>query len=350
MHLPGSPLAEELWTELRKEEVSSWGGTRFSNGILDDLDAVFGYLSHRDLLSWLRPNGESKVDVVLDVIRRHRPEAVVIVSTKSAVKAQKGFPFLQLLLKLAEYGFQSHWFTASAKAFGLPHDAHYTILLSLRGGGARECARSIAPTVATSLGDGYSNLGAIESQLETRRPRLGAARRSFDPLPSAGLLSGGTLTGTTNRYFPKLGTSEITLQRIVCSRGSLIKPRPVRLVSRYGDAGCAFKDDNSSYALGPGTSAYPLFAFDQRDLRGRDVFDCAPFSNWSTTRNGFVIVRLEPSRAILLHGVQAWRWQRHLKRSRSSFGSQYALISAGVPPTMLRQVVDRLSLFLRGAH
>ena len=347
IHDPGSPLAEELWSSLSKVEPGLYGGSLHAT---DSPDVLFGYLSHKDLLAWLRPNFDSKINGMVSAAAQLRPQALVLVSTKSAVKVQKGYPFLQLLATLARNDYETHWFTASAKAFGLPHDAHYTLLVSVLAGDSQLCARSIAKSIGTDLGDLYENLGEIECQLEERRPRLGASRRQVTSLPSAGFTSRGALSGTRNRYLKLKRKPNINLQEIVCSGGDRLRPKPVRLVSRHGISGCAFKDEATSYALGPGTSAYPLFAFEQAQLEGRDVFDYAPYSNWSTVRDDHAIVRLEPSRAVLLHGSEAWPWQRLLYRANRALGSKYALISAGFPPSMLQQVADVMSSYLRGVH
>ena len=273
-----------------------------------------------------------------------RPDSVVLVSTRSAPKIQKGYPFLRLLYSLRAAGYESHWFTSSAKSSGLPHDAHYSLVVSSRTGGIEPRVRAIAASVGTNLGDSYSEVGPLDAELDSRKPRLGASRRLLTALPSAGVLKSGVLRATKNTFRdPAISGQLLRLPTSSVPGAHNLYPRPVRLVSRHGKAGLAFKRDGASFALGPGTSASPLFAFETAQIEERDVLQLAPYSNWLSVRDDYVIVRLTPSRAVLLHGPDAQPWEGPVGKVKSSLASQYNLISTGFPPQMLRQIARGLS-------
>src|SRR5262249_41676700 len=153
-----------------------------------------------------------------------------------------GYPFLMLLRSLHAYGYESHWFTSSAKACGLPHDAHYSLVVSSRTDGTEHCVRAIAASVGTHLGDSYAEFGPLEAELDGRKPRLGASRRHLSALPCAGELRSGVLHGTENRYRNAVMRERtLALTDIICPGAQNLRPRPVRMVSRHGVGGLAFK-------------------------------------------------------------------------------------------------------------
>jgi hypothetical protein len=148
------------------------------------------------------------------------------------------------------------------------------------------------------------------------------------------------MSGIPSEYLPSASCSDsLTLAEIVCPQFAGLAPLPVRLVSRHGVAGPVFKNEDASYALGPGTSASPLFAYEQRLVAPRDRGIFKKNSNWSAERNGRLIVRLSPSRAVLLHGRSAAAWEDSIANAQASVGSLYSLICRGMPPSMLRGIV-----------
>ena len=351
LHVPGNLLADSLWHSRRKRFVSLGSDIESSiRRVRDSIDTIFAYMSHRDIQEWARLDTHEVCASTFLALKRLRPEAAVIISTKSAPKVLKGFPFLLLLERLECEGYDVIWFTASAMAYGLPHDAHYTVIVCSRVATIDYSFAAIAAVLGTTLDGKPEELGSIAEYVGARTPRLGVTRRALAALPSAGVLRNGTLFRVEYKYGAcQEAERELSLGEIVCPSHAHLKPKPVRLVARHGVSGLMFKRDNASYAMGPGTSASPLFAFAQEHVRHCTPEELAPYTNWSLVREGHLIVRLRPSRALLLHGRVAGAWERLLHNATAPVGSQYGLVSRGLPPQMLQDLVRVLAL-TQGRH
>ena len=342
-HVPGDPLAEALWEQLAgaTPRPPLAGSTAVPGA--DRPDLAFAYLSHRDMLSCAREaerGGPNPLESILRCGARH----LLMVSTLAAPRAQKGYPFLLVLSSLRAHGYRVAWFTTSAYACGLPHDAHYTIVVA---SDERETEpeggfRDLASAVGTLISGKSTSVGTLSEETVTRKPQLGRARRQMSVLSAAGQIVDDVIHGWNVR-FPLRRDLGISLREIVSPDVEGADPRPVRLVSRHGIAGPAFKRIPASFALGPGTSASPLFAFEQNLLGHAAQGALTKHADWTCLRDGYLIVRLRASRAVLLHGRSAGIWEAGLQNLRASVGASYALISRGLPPEMIRTLAAAVS-------
>ncbi len=96
-HVPGDAVADRLWEREQARSLAALGPPITISEEGRHLDAVFAYLSHRDLQVWTRGENAGTCSEVLGLIARRRPRASIVVSTRSAPKAQKGYPFLRFL-------------------------------------------------------------------------------------------------------------------------------------------------------------------------------------------------------------------------------------------------------------
>ncbi len=201
----------------------------------------------------------------------------------------------------------------------------------------------IAAANGTVLDSRAHAIGDTLSLLESRRPRLGAARKAITSLPGSGRASGGHIWAIGSRFRAiDPGAERVTLGELVCPNLSQLRPRPVRLVSRHGRAGLAIKNSEASYAIGPGTSACPLFAYSLSELQPAERAELKRSANWHTERDGHLIVRVRPERAVLLHGRSAGFWSEALALSGARAGSLYALLSKGLAPSMMARYAAQL--------
>lgn len=334
---PGSPLAEDLYRCSRKLPPAA---SRVDES--RSVDVYVGYLEHRELGAWsVNPRADGAAHRVLSVLATTDPRTVVLTSTRSALTVQRGFSLLALVDVLRAREYKVCWLRVSAIDQGLPHDAHYTLVVATReagdGGGGALLSRA-----AGSLGYRLESAGApldVRRELEMRRPRLGVSRVDLGGLPSAGFLADGQIVRQHLRSAaPLLDPSK--LAQCVCPDLEIPDGlRAVRLVSRSGSRGVSVKPLYASFALGPGVSARPLFAIrsERIDSRTRDV--ALRWCNWSIERDGWLVWRLEPGRAILLHGAEAGYWERGLRDSTASLEAKYSLLAKGCPPRILGKVV-----------
>ena len=224
---------------------------------------------------------------------------------------------------------------------GLPHDAHYTLVVGARDVGSRG-AGALLTAVASALGYGLGRLGVpldAQREREQRRPRLGVSRGALRGLPSAGFLMDGDILEQRVRS-TRLALDPSVLARCVCPQ--LADPhelRAVRLVSRGGIKGVSVKPVYASFALGPGVSARPLFAIRSQHIDSRVRELILNRSNWSVEREGWLVWRLDPANAVLLHGEEAGHWERPLGESSASLQEKYSLLAKGCPPRILAKVV-----------
>lgn len=349
-HVPGDALADRLWASEQARSLPAPGLRIAGSEQSQHLDAVFAYLSHRDLQVWVRGENDGACSAFMQLIARRRPRTSIVVSTRSAPKAQKGYPFLRFLAALEALGYQTSWFIASADSAGLPHDAHYTVFVVEPVGISKVDLSKVAAANGTVLDSRAHAIGDALSLLESRKPRLGAARKAITCLPGSGRASGGHIWAIGSRFRAiDPGPERVALGELVCPNLSQLRPRPVRLVSRHGRAGLAIKNSEASYAIGPGTSACPLFAYSLSELQPAERAELRRCANWLTERDGQLIVRVRPERAVLLHGRLAGFWSEAIALSGARAGSLYALLSRGLAPSMMARYAAQLFEGIQGA-
>lgn len=343
-HDPGDELSQTIWDSFEPSLMKLVGDPvqRAERGNL--AEAVYCYLSHRDVGAWSyssRPP-PTWTQRLLQRLEAELPDYVVVVSTKSLTKIQKGYPFLRLAESFGALGYGISWFVASAIACGLPHDAHYSVLLATLNVPAVELAKTAARSLGTyTLGVGRTQ--ALDQLIDERRPRLGVPRRQLSAIPSAGAIKHGEVVSWQTRCRSITGDAiKASLLRMVYPEFSDVTPCPIRLVSRHGRAGIAFKANYASFALGPGTSASPLFGVPATELSRSQRHDILNLSNWHTEREGWLVFRAPPARAVRLHGEQASIWSNTIESTAGAMGSKYALISRGLPPPMIKALISAL--------
>lgn len=340
-HIPGDVLADRFWAFDQTLSPTARGLPNARSK--ERVDAVFAYLSHRDLQAWARGERSGPCTGFLELIAQRRPKASIVVSTRSAPKAQKGYPFLRFLSALEECEYSASWFIASADSAGLAHDVHYTVLVVEPAERSGAEISKVAAANGTFLDGRSRTIGTTSSLLDSKKPRLGTARKTMACLPGSGRASGGHIWAMGSRFHATdSGAERVPLCELVCPSLSQLKPQPVRLVSRHGSAGLAFKDSASSYALGPGTSACPLFAYSLAELQPNERQYLKRSANWHTERDGQLVVRARPERAVLLHGRSAGFWSEALALSNARAGSLYALLSRGMAPSMIARYAAQL--------
>lgn len=311
---------------------------------------VTGYFEHRELVLWAsNPARGGRAADVLERITSTRPRAAIIVSTRSALTAQKGYAFLRLLAALAGEGFGTCWVRVGAVDHGIPHDAHYTIVVAARLG-VESQASDLLMSIGRHLGLRAtldSRCMPLDREIDLRRPRLGMSRSSLGGLPSCAYVTkeGIHWCSATPQHPTNAGNGALRAVVAPRLRGST-RIQAVRLVSRGGVTGVALKSGSASYAMGPGVSACPLFAVRGVGLSERSRKQALEYSNWSTERDGWLVWRLQPSRAVLLHGPTAATWEEPLRICEGPLQTQYALVAQGCPPSVLMPVAEAVGHFL----
>jgi hypothetical protein len=311
---------------------------------------VAGYFEHRELVLWAsNPGRIGRVGDVVEHISSTRSRAAIIVSTRSALTAQKGYAFLRLVAALAGEGFGTCWLRVGAVDHGIPHDAHYTMVVAARIG-VESQAGDLLMSVCRHLGLRATldcRCMPLEPELDLRRPRLGLSRSSFGGIPPFAYLAKDGIHWCSVTSQHPTNTGDGALRAVVAPRlrGSM-RIQAVRLVSRRGVTGVAVKSGSASYAMGPGTSACPLFAVRRVGLSPRARERALEYSNWSTERDGWLVWRLRPSRAVLLHGPDTAAWEGPLTICEGPLQKQYALVAQGCPPSVLMPVAEAVSHFL----
>ena len=140
-----------------------------------DPDLLTGYFGHRDLVLWgSSPTLGERAGDILAQISKNRPRAVILVSTPSAITAQKGYAFLRLLAELEREGFGACWLRVGAVDMGLPHDAYYTIIVAVRLFDGENVSSLFA-----SIGQHLGIRASLDREYASLNQELGAALAAF---------------------------------------------------------------------------------------------------------------------------------------------------------------------------
>jgi hypothetical protein len=86
--------------------------------------------------------------------------------------------------------------------------------------------------------------------------------------------------------------------------------------------------------------------FRSRGLSSAARQQALEYSNWSAKRNGWLVWRLQPGRAVRLHGTDASAWESAVAQCPLSLQDQYALVARGCPPGPLRKMALSLQQLL----
>lgn len=320
---------------------------------LPDCDAVW----YRAPASQLRPaisngGGITPTQKVIHLLRERQVPLIVIASSRALLHEMFGCAMAWLVLELTRLHYLVYWCRLNPLQIGLPHDTLYTFLVavnvsldaprdrsllrSIRIGGARIPFLSDLLDRMGIVANGFAS-GDLKQEMASRWPRLGVARpRVATPFRSFGVALGEQYVTFSGR--PRfLAECSPTLAEVVCPGfrdGDDVSA--VRLLSRHGRTSVAVKARKASYAMGPGYSAGPLFAIPRSRTDGGSRPRLLEHANWVRERDGLIVFRLKPSRAVLFHGWEAERLVPLLREMDAPVLRQYELVAGIVPPAVTK--------------
>ncbi len=288
---------------------------------------------------------------ILRILEKRRPPVVLLENVYGLLHNKGGHTFARVVQSLTELGYAVDWLTVDLRWFGYPQTRPRVLIRAVLDpktvavpesanlGGACAFAPVLARLQLTTHKTIRGSLAEIE---ESRRPAIGKpAHRGVMPFGSGGMARGDEFAS----FRPKATATDVNL---IQQLGEIVAPdfvRPEEIRSaRYwaydGPSSLHLRNEPISHCVGTSLGGAPLYAVSESLTRKpKDVDAFLRYSNWSRRDSGFLVTRLEASRAARLFGNNTEALERGLGQAKLGSAKKYVLVGNMMAPVMAQLMV-----------
>ena len=294
---------------------------------------------------------------LVELIGDARPPVLVFENVEGLLTNKGGHTFAKVLLSLTALGYDVDWTMLNLRWYGVPQTRPRLFLVGRLDGrldndrpldGKEPPPRGIIfAQLLTSLGvvAEYRSSGSLGGVEEALRPSIGKPRpRPPYAFGHAGTARGDEFTSFNLRRLQSVpivldALGEIVAPRLGAQRTDIRSVRYWSTDSGRGPTRAHLRREASSHCIGTSLGGAPLYAL-QRSyfVRNSDRDAFLEYSNWHRDEGDLLVMRLKPSRAVLLFGPDVAALHRAFINWRVGDTRKYALVGNMVAPTCARSV------------
>jgi C-5 cytosine-specific DNA methylase len=287
---------------------------------------------------------------IVRILEKRRPATVVLENVYGLLHNKGGHTFSRVLQDLTALGYAVDWLTVDLRWFGYPQTRPRVLMLAVQDPkestipdmAKLSSTSAFAPVLARlRLRIEKARKGSVADIEASRRPAIGKpAYRGVMPFGAGGFARGDE--------FASFRLKATTGGELVETLGKVVAPdfaspeeiRSARYWAYDGPSSLHLRDEPISHCVGTSLGGAPLYA-----VRGplanqtRDLDAFLRFSNWSRSDSGFVVMRLQPSRAVRLFGDHTEVLERGLRKIKLGSAKKYVLVGNMMAPAMAQLMV-----------